>query len=76
MLDGHNTMNILSEDDFNQGSSFGNTVEYRIIDKINVDTIMVNNFIDENEIKDIDYIFCDAEGIDHLIINDFLKYLK
>ena len=75
ILNGHNTMNVLSEDDFNQGSSFGNTVDYRIIDKISVDTIMVKDFIDENKIKDIDYIFCDAEGIDHLIINDFLKYL-
>ena len=49
ILNGHNTMNVLSEDDFNQGSSFGNTVDYRIIDKISVDTIMVKDFIDENK---------------------------
>lgn len=72
----YKTMNILSYDDLNQGSSFGNTVEDRIIERVNVDTITVKDFIDENEISEIDYIFCDAEGIDHLIINDFLKYLN
>lgn len=71
-----NSINILSEDSMNQGASFANFNKHRITNQIPVDTITVENFLKTNLIQELDFLFCDAESIDHLIILDFLKFIQ
>lgn len=68
-------MNLLSQDPLNQGSSFVNINSNRITGQIEVDVTTVGNFLSSHNIDKLDFLFCDAEGIDFLIIDDFLNYL-
>lgn len=76
ILGENNKMNLLSYDPLNQGSSFINVNSERIIDQIEVSVISVNNLLNQHKINNLDILFCDAEGIDFLIIDDFLEYIK
>lgn len=68
----NNTMNLLDNDDIGQGSSFGKFNKHRINNNIQVDTITVFNLLDTFNIQSLDFFFCDAESIDHLIVSDLL----
>jgi hypothetical protein len=75
-LKDNNTMNLLDNDEIGQGSSFGKFNKHRIINTINVDTITVSNLLKEFSIQSLDFFFCDAESIDHLIVTDLLDKIK
>lgn len=75
-LKNNNKMNLLSQDPLGQGSSFVNVNEGRIINQIEVETITVSNLISNYKIKELDFLFCDTEGIDFLIIEDFLNIIQ
>jgi hypothetical protein len=70
-----NKINLLSDDNANLGASFGKFNKDRVSEQISVDTITVSDFLEEYKITNLDYLFCDAESIDHLIILDFLNYI-
>ena len=74
-LKGSNHMSILSCDPKYQGSSFTTINKGRHIEAVQVDCITVLQFINEFKITELDFLFCDAEGIDNLLIKDFLKYI-
>lgn len=82
ILKDNNKMNLLSQDELRQGSSFLNLNQVitpyseRIIDQIEVETITVENLINEHNIVDLDFLFCDVEGIDSLIVDNFLEKIK
>ena len=71
-----NKINLLSNDNDNLGASFGKFNKDRVSEQISVDTITVSDFLKEHKINDLDYLFCDAESIDHLIILDFLNHIS
>lgn len=71
-----NSMNVLSEDGMNQGASITNFNKHRITNQVNIDTITVEDFIKINSIQELDFLFCDAESIDHLIILDFIRFIE
>jgi len=75
-LEGNTKMTILSHDDLNQGSSLVNVNSGRIIEQVEVSVTSVHDLLKENNIKDLDILFCDAEGVDFLIIDDFLDYIE
>lgn len=70
-------MNLIDQE-FSQGASVLNGLQSssRTISLIDVETMSVQKFIFDNNIKEIDMLFCDTEGLDHLLILSFLKYIK
>jgi len=76
VLRGNNIINILSNDQNNEGASIGSFNKDRISSQIIVDTITIIDFLIEEKIDDLDFFFCDAESIDHLIILDLITQLK
>lgn len=68
-------MNLLNEDPSYQGSSFSNLNSHRIIGSIDVEIITPKRLISEYNISNLDFLFCDAEQLDHLIIVDFLNHI-
>jgi FkbM family methyltransferase len=76
ILKNNNTINLLSNDSKNEGASIGNFNKERISNQIKVDTITIRNFLLEESITDVDFVFCDAESIDHLIIIDLINQIK
>jgi FkbM family methyltransferase len=66
-------MNVLNDDVNNLGASFGKFNKDRIIDTVEVDTITVSDLLSEFKINNLDFLFSDAESIDHLIILDFIS---
>ncbi len=72
----NNIINVLSNDQNNQGASFGSFNKDRISSQIIVDTITIIDFLIEEKIDELDFFFCDAESIDHLIILDLVTQLK
>jgi FkbM family methyltransferase len=76
ILKHNDTINLLSDDNKNEGASIGNFNKERISNQIKVDTITITNFLLEESITDIDFVFCDAESIDHLIIIDLINQIK
>jgi len=71
-----NRMNVLSEDAMNQGASIANFNKHRITNQVIIDTVTVEDFIKTNAIQELDFLFCDAESIDHLIILDFIRFIE
>lgn len=71
----NNLMNLLTNCRHNMGASFININEDRIYTQVKVDTITIKNFIHDNNISDLDFLFCDAETLDHLIIEEILNYI-
>ncbi len=69
-------MNILSDDDMNQGASVVNSNAHRIVNQVAVDCITVQDLIKSLHMTQLDFLFCDAEGVDHLIILDFIQYMQ
>jgi len=76
VLRGNNVINILSSDQNNEGASIGSFNKDRISSQIIVDTITIIDFLISEKIDDLDFFFCDAESIDHLIILDLVTHLK
>lgn len=76
VLKNNNTINLLSHDNNNEGASIGNFNKDRIVSQIIVDTITIKNFIIEEKIDELDFLFCDAESIDHLIILDLITQIE
>jgi len=76
VLRGNNVINILSSDQNNEGASIGSFNKDRISSQIIVDTVTIIDFLIEEKIDDLDFFFCDAESIDHLIILDLITRLK
>ena len=76
VLRGNNAINILSSDQNNEGASIGSFNKDRISSQITVDTVTIIDFLIEEKIYDLDFFFCDAESIDHLIILDLVTQLK
>ena len=76
ILKNNNVINLLSQDNNNEGASIGNFNKERISSQIVVDTITINSFIHEEKIEFLDFLFCDAESIDHLIILDLISQIK
>ena len=76
ILKENNLMSNLSDDEKHQGSSFTNINSFRHIENVKVDCITISNFIKEYNIFDIDFLFCDSEGIDNLIVKEFLDFIK
>jgi hypothetical protein len=66
-------MNLLSEDPSFEGVTFSNLNSHRIIGSIDVETITPKKIIEDYNISELDFLFCDAEQMDHLIILDFLE---
>ena len=76
ILKNNNTINILSEDYKNEGASIVDFNKHKICNKIKIDTVTIANFLIEEKIIELDFVFCDAESIDHLIIIDLIKYIQ
>jgi len=76
VLRGNNVINILSSDQNNEGASIGSFNKDRISSQIIVDTVTIIDFLIEEKIDELDFFFCDAESIDHLIILDLVTQLK
>lgn len=76
VLKHNNKMNLLDNDDIGQGSSFGKFNKHRIVNSINVDTITIFDLLTNFKITALDFFFCDAESIDHLIVTDLLSKIK
>jgi hypothetical protein len=69
-------MNLFNQDPLFEGTTFSNLHRDRIIGSIDVETITPNKILEEYNITDLDFLFCDAEQLDHLIILDFLDHIK
>jgi FkbM family methyltransferase len=67
-------INILSDDELEQGSSFISELpsSFRRIKSRTTKTISLKNFIETYDITDIDMFFCDTEGLDHLLVQKLL----
>jgi FkbM family methyltransferase len=76
ILKNNNTINLLSDDNKNEGASIGNFNKEKILKQVKVDTVTITNFLLEESIADVDFVFCDAESIDHLIIIDLINQIK
>ena len=76
VLRGNNIINVLSNDQNNEGASFGSFNKDRISSQMTVDTATIIDFLIEEKIDNLDFFFCDAESIDHLIILDLVTRLK
>jgi hypothetical protein len=76
VLRNNNKMNLLKDDPIGQGSSFGSFNEKRIYSTIEVKTLTVEELINKYNLYALDLFFCDAESIDHLIIQDLLQYTE
>jgi len=48
-----------------------NRPDFKFMDEIDVEVIRMDKFIYENDIKQIDYFHCDAQGSDLLILESF-----
>jgi FkbM family methyltransferase len=48
-----------------------NNTKIRYVDKVLVDVIRMDTFLDKNNIKHIDYFHCDAQGDDFKILKSF-----
>ena len=67
-------INILSDDELQQGSSLITSLpsSYRNIHSQSVKTLSLKTFIEKYNIRDIDIFFCDTEGLDHILIQKLL----
>ena len=70
-------INILSNDELEQGSSFITELpsSYRRIGSRAVETISLKTFIETYNIIDIDIFFCDTEGLDHILVQKLLTII-
>lgn len=71
-------INILSDDELQQGSSLISDLpsSYRKIKTQAVKTVSLKTFIERYEIRDIDIFFCDTEGLDHILIQKLLTIIQ
>ncbi len=69
-------MNLFNNDPSFEGTTFSNLHSDRIIGSIDVETITPKKILDDYNIIELDFLFCDAEQLDHLIILDFLNHIK
>jgi hypothetical protein len=71
-------LNILSEDNLQQGSSLISELpsSYRIIKNDTIKTISIKNLIDTYNVNNIDMFFCDTEGLDHLLVQKLLTIIQ
>lgn len=71
-------INILSDDELQQGSSLISDLpsSYRKIKTQAVKTVSLKTFIEKYEIRDIDIFFCDTEGLDHILIQKLLTIIQ
>ena len=69
---------ILSQDELQQGSSLISELpsSYRIIENNFTKTISIKHLIDSYHVNHIDMFFCDAEGMDHIIIQKLLTIIE
>ena len=67
-------INILSDDELQQGSSLiaDLPTAYRKIKTQLVKTVSLKSFLERYNIRDIDIFFCDTEGLDHVLIQKLL----
>lgn len=49
--------------------------DFKVTDFINVEVTRLDTFIDQNSIKQIDYLHCDAQGSDLLVLEGLGKYI-
>ena len=71
-------INILSDDDLQQGSSLISELpsSHRKIKTKSVKTLPLKTFIEEYNITDIDMFFCDTEGMDHILVEKLLTIVQ
>ena len=71
-------INILSDDELEQGSSLITELpsSYRKIKTQLVKTLSLKTFIETYNITNIDMFFCDTEGLDHILIQKLLTIIK
>jgi FkbM family methyltransferase len=71
-------INILSDDELEQGSSLITELpsSYRKIKTQLVKTLSLKAFIETYNITNIDMFFCDTEGLDHILVQKLLTIIK
>ena len=50
--------------------------DFKVTEEIEVDVIRLDTFIKENDIKQIDYLHCDAQGSDIKVLEGLGKYIS
>jgi FkbM family methyltransferase len=48
---------------------------FKVTEKVTVETIRMDTFIEQNNIESVDFFHCDAQGNDFTILQSFGKYL-
>lgn len=72
-----NTVTVLSEDEFQGGSSlFSNLpTQHRTINTESIQSVHLSTFLKEYNIKELDIFFCDTEGLDHVLVLELINIL-
>lgn len=72
------TLNLLSDDPLNQGASILDNIpsSYRKVKSTDTQVMSISKLIDNYDIKELDIFFCDAEGLDHILISELLNYIQ
>ncbi len=66
----------LNEFSDNLGETWPERDDFVITEKINVEVIRLDKFIEDNGITVIDYLHCDAQGSDLLVLDGLGKYIS
>jgi FkbM family methyltransferase len=78
IVDGHQKMGCSSLYEFTDDKNGWTKMrdDFQFDKKINVNVITMENFIQNNDIKNIEYFQCDAQGSDLNVLKSFGKYIN